>query len=196
MKPRPMLLAFIGFCLAGLVVTAPQSNATCQPAITDARNDAPDYLDPRRPNRDDADILAADVRSDRATVTVIVRLATTRTRLPVAAPGRLLDTTFALGQQEYNAYWYVGVDGTKVAAQDDSGHSFRTTFSVDAARGLMRIAFHPSRPVPSKAKLSGLEIYTTDLYGTNEEAEGVDLDGANQRSARRLATTSCLESAH
>ena len=176
-------------CLTSSAVVADAATTQCTPLVADARGDEADGLFPGEPYRADLDVLAVDLGTSTHDLVITVKLAGYD---PVPAPPRLVDLLFDIGATTYNAYKYVGPEGTIYGFNNPSG-GHTVTGTTDANNGTVRIRV-PRRLLGVKAGsiIRDVAVDTDELIGINSAAYGSTRDSAESRRTFGLGSRGCL----
>ena len=136
---------------------------------------------------DELDILAVDLSSDSKTLTVTVRMAAIR---PTPIPHRLLTVLLPNGNDMYQAYWYLGVDGQRFVFTNGKG-DHDVVGSADPTSGLVRFRV-PRTLLPRNVHTLSADANMAVLAGTNTSAAVLTFDLAGSNRLHRLGTRGCL----
>lgn len=176
-------------CLTSSAVVADAGTRRCNPLVIDARGDEVDGLFPGEPYRADLDVQAVDLATTPNDLVITVRLGGYD---PGPAPSRLVDLLFDMGKTTYNAYKYIGPEGTIYGFNNaDGGHA--VTGTTDESNGTVRIRV-PRRLLGVKpgSTIRDVAVTTDELVGVNSAAYGSTRDTAESRRTFRLGSQGCL----
>ncbi len=184
--------ALIALALAFGVVTAGGSSAQvarCTPVAVDPAGDQEPGVIPGDTNRPDLDLRALDLGGDARTLVVTIKTEGTDT-MPL--PPRLTDVVFDIKGDTYNAYKYVGPEGTIYGFNNADG-SHAITGSTDARTNIVRLRI-PVHLLRARAGdlVINVAANTEELLGVNALASGHMRDSAGGRRSYRLGSRGCI----
>ncbi|HVE98572.1 MAG TPA: hypothetical protein VNA12_05270 [Mycobacteriales bacterium] len=174
----------------GSSVVAHAAPKPCAPLAVDRRGDLEAGPLPDGPYAKGLDLLAVDLASTAQHLVVTVRVAD-GDAAPVAVPATVVDVLFEIGPVLYNAYRYVGPEGTIYGFNNTVGG--HTVTGTSDRSGTVRIKV-PRSLVAAKpgAVIGGLGADTYEMVGTNVVADGWMRDSAGSTRTYRYGARGCL----